>query len=213
MLTEAPTTPTPDDAVLWHGSRLYLTDQRALPDRAVFLPFDRASDVADAIRSMVVRGAPAIGIAAAYAVVLAGRGAYASSGSRWKAAIEADLARLAGSRPTAVNLFWAIERMRRLISRLDAGDPVPALLDEARAIHAEDRAANRRIGALGAELVEGPTDVITHCNAGALATGGYGTALGVVRSAFAAGKLRRVFADETRPWMQGTQAHGLGADG
>lgn len=215
MLTEAPTTPTPDDAVLWHGSRLYLTDQRALPDRAVFLSFDRASDVAEAIRSMVVRGAPAIGIAAAYAVVLAGREAYASSGSRWKPAIEADLERLAEARPTAVNLFWAIERMRRLITRLDAGDPVHALLDEAWAIHAEDRAANRRIGALGAGLIEGPTDIITHCNAGALATGGYGTALGVVRSAFAAGRLRRVFADETRPWMQGTRltAWELMADG
>jgi methylthioribose-1-phosphate isomerase len=95
--------------------------------------------------------------------------------------------------------------MRGLISRLDDRDPFPALLEEALAIHAEDRAANRRLGDLGAELIESRTDIITHCNAGAIATGGYGTALGVIRSAFAAGKVGRVFADETRPWMQGAR--------
>ncbi|MGQ9658596.1 MAG: S-methyl-5-thioribose-1-phosphate isomerase [Thermochromatium sp.] len=205
MKTTLPTTPTPDDAVRWYDGRLYLADQRLLPERAEFLSCDRAAEVATAIRDMVVRGAPAIGVAAAYGVVLAGREAYSNAGAHWRQAIEADLERLAASRPTAVNLFWAIRRMRDLIARLDAGDPTQALLEEAFAIHEEDRAANRRIGDLGAELISEPTEIITHCNAGALATGGYGTALGVVRSAHAAGKIQRVYADETRPWMQGAR--------
>ena len=205
MKTAPHSTPTPDDAALWHDGRLYLADQRILPEKAEFLCYEQAGDVAEAIRAMVVRGAPAIGVAAAYGVALAGRAAYASAGAGWKTAIEPDLERLAASRPTAVNLFWAIRRMRTLIERLDTSDPTQALTDEALAIHEEDRAANRRMGDLGAELIAGPTDIITHCNAGALATGGYGTALGVVRSAFAAGKIRRVYADETRPWMQGAR--------
>jgi methylthioribose-1-phosphate isomerase len=205
MKTTTPSIPTPDDAALWHDGRLYLADQRILPQRAEFLSYDKAGDVADAIRAMVVRGAPAIGVAAAYGVALAGRSAYGVAGIRWKDAIESDLQRLAASRPTAVNLFWAIGRMRFLIERLDQRDPSQALLDEALAIHEEDRVANRRIGDLGAELIEEPTNIITHCNAGAIATGGYGTALGVVRSAFAAGKVLRVYADETRPWMQGAR--------
>ena len=205
METTIPTAPGPDDAALWRAGAVYLADQRVLPERAELLRLATAPEMADAIRSMVVRGAPAIGVAAAYGVALAGRDAYASAGADWKGAIEVDLERLAASRPTAVNLFWAISRMRGLISRLDDRDPFPALLDEALAIHAEDRAANRRLGDLGAELIESRTDIITHCNAGAIATGGYGTALGVIRSAFAAGKVGRVFADETRPWMQGAR--------
>lgn len=205
MKTTLPTIPTPDDAALWHAGRLYLADQRILPERAEFLAYDGAAEVAEAIRAMVVRGAPAIGVTAAYGVALAGRAAHAAAGAGWKAAIEADLERLAASRPTAVNLFWALRRMRARIAELDTSDPSQALLDEALAIHEEDRAANRRLGDLGAELIEGPTDIITHCNAGAMATGGYGTALGVVRSAHAAGKIRRVYADETRPWMQGAR--------
>lgn len=205
MNTTKPTLPTPDDAALWYEDRLYLADQRLLPECAEFLSYQQAPEVAEAIRAMVVRGAPAIGVTAAYGVVLAGRAAHAAVGTDWKTAIEADLERLAASRPTAVNLFWAIRRMRALIERLDTTDPTPALLREALAIHEEDRAANRRLGDLGAELIEGLTDIVTHCNAGAIATGGYGTALGVVRSAFAAGKVRRVYADETRPWMQGAR--------
>ncbi|MBK1644361.1 S-methyl-5-thioribose-1-phosphate isomerase [Thiocapsa imhoffii] len=197
--------PTPDDAARWHQGALYLAEQRLLPERAEYLRLETAGEVAEAIRAMVVRGAPAIGVAAAYGVVLAGRDAYATAGSSWKAAIESDLARLAASRPTAVNLFWAIRRMRDCIADLGTGDPYADLLTAARALHEADRAANRRLGDLGAELIEGPTDLITHCNAGAIATGGYGTALGVIRSAFAAGKVRRVFADETRPWMQGAR--------
>jgi len=205
METNLPATPSPDDAALWHAGRLYLADQRVLPERAEFLALDDARAVAEAIRSMVVRGAPAIGIAAAYGVVLAARDAFQSSGAGWKEVITADLDLLARARPTAVNLSWAIRRMGRLIGCLDTGDPVPPLLAEALAIHADDRVANRHMGELGAELIDRPTDVITHCNAGAIATGGYGTALGVIRSAFAAGKIRRVYADETRPWMQGAR--------
>ena len=196
---------SPDNAAVWHDSRLYLLDQRHLPERAAFLPLDSAAATARAITDMVVRGAPAIGVTAAYGIVLAARAAFASGGAGWRSAIEPDLELLAASRPTAVNLFWAIERMRRLMDGLGDENPEPALLEEALAIHAEDRAANRTMGELGAGLIEGPTDVVTHCNAGALATGGYGTALGVIRSAFAAGRVRRVYADETRPWMQGTR--------
>lgn len=205
METEPRLIATPDHAVVWHQDRLYLLDQRYLPARADFLALEDAAATAEAIRAMVVRGAPAIGIAAAYGVVLAARARYAEQGAGWRTAIEADLAQLAAARPTAVNLFWALERMGRRIAALGDGDPVPALLAEAGAIHDEDRAGNRRMGELGAELIETPTEVITHCNAGALATGGYGTALGVVRAGFAAGRIRHVYADETRPWMQGTR--------
>ena len=212
---QLPDAPGPDHAVVWHGGRLYLADQRLLPERAEFIALDDASAVADAIRTMAVRGAPAIGITAAYGVVLAARDAYAAVGPGWKGALGPALEQLAAARPTAVNLAWAIRRMERLLGCLDEGDPVPPLLAEAKAIHAEDRAANRRMGDLGAALIEGTTDVITHCNAGAIATGGYGTALGVIRSAHAAGKVRMVYADETRPWLQGARltAWELMADG
>jgi methylthioribose-1-phosphate isomerase len=176
-----------------------------LPERAEFLELNTARATARAIADMVVRGAPAIGIAAAYGVVLAARHRFAQQGAAWRSLIGADLADLAASRPTAVNLFWALERMTRRLEGLGEGDPTPALLAEALAIHAEDIAANRRLGELGASLIQGPTNVITHCNAGALATGGHGTALGVIRQAFAAGKITQVFADETRPWLQGTR--------
>jgi len=205
MQTHDPLTVNPDNAVVWHHDRLYLLDQRHLPERAEFLTLDTAGATAGAIEDMVVRGAPAIGIAAAYGVVLAARAACAAQGSDWRAAVAADLARLAAARPTAVNLRWAIERMGRCMDALGGRHPVPALLEEARAIHAEDRAANHTLGDLGAALIAGPTDVITHCNAGALATGGYGTALGVIRSAYAAGAIAHVYADETRPWMQGSR--------
>ena len=196
---------SPDNAAVWYQDRLYLVDQRYLPERGEFLPLGDVAATAQAIKDMVVRGAPAIGVTAAYGVVLAARDAFARGGTEWRALVEPGLALLAASRPTAVNLFWAIERMKRAMEALDGQDPVSALLDEALAIHAEDRAANLAMGELGAALIQGPTGVITHCNAGALATGGYGTALGVIRSAFAAGRIARVYADETRPWMQGTR--------
>lgn len=191
-------------AVEWRDDRLYLLDQRKLPRESEYLELNDADAVADAIRDMVVRGAPAIGIAAAYGVVLAARRRYREAPESWRRDIEADLERLAAARPTAVNLFWALARMRERIAAVD-GDPVGPLHEEAARIHAEDVAANRRMGELGAALIEPGRGVLTHCNTGSLATGGYGTALGVIRSAFAQGRLPRVFADETRPWLQGSR--------
>ena len=194
-----------DAAVVWHNARLYLLDQRALPGREVFIECIDAQTTADAIRAMVVRGAPAIGIAAAYGVALAARERHAQSSKDWRVALERDLQTLADARPTAVNLFWAIERMRDLLATGGEGDPFPMLLAEAQAIHERDRSDNRRMGDFGAGLIEGPTSVITHCNTGGLATGGWGTALGVIRSASAHGKIDMVYADETRPWLQGAR--------
>ncbi|HKJ76362.1 MAG TPA: S-methyl-5-thioribose-1-phosphate isomerase [Gammaproteobacteria bacterium] len=190
-------------AVAWEEGALRLLDQRLLPQQETYLRLETPETVAEAIADMVVRGAPAIGITAAYGVVLAARRAYAAAPGDWREAIRPDLERLAASRPTAVNLFWALERMERAFAAVD-GDPEPALLAEAGAIHAEDVAANHRMGELGAELIDGG-GVLTHCNAGALATGGYGTALGVIRSAHAAGRVDTVYADETRPWLQGAR--------
>lgn len=205
MNTPNPLAIHPDNAVVWHDDRLYLLDQRILPAETVFVALNSAAETARAITDMVVRGAPAIGITAAYGVVLAARDRVRAEPASWRDGVGADIELLAASRPTAVNLFWALERMRRVMAVLDDADPVPALLAEAKTIHLEDVAANRAMGDFGAALIQGPTDIITHCNAGALATGGYGTALGVVRSAFAAGKVRMVYADETRPWLQGSR--------
>ncbi|WP_165854924.1 S-methyl-5-thioribose-1-phosphate isomerase [Marinobacter sp. JSM 1782161] len=192
-------------AILWHGDHLALLDQRLLPDDEIWLTYNDAQGVADAIRDMVVRGAPAIGITAAYGVVLAAQ--RAGRDADWKMAVGDAIDRLAASRPTAVNLFWALERMRtRLQTCASAADAVASLTGEAEAIHAEDVAANRLMGqhALGI-MPDSPFAVLTHCNTGALATGGYGTALGVVRSLWRAGRLTRVYADETRPWLQGSR--------
>ena len=195
-------------AVEWTDAGVQLLDQRILPLRHEYVVLEHAAGVAEAIRDMVVRGAPAIGVTAAYGVVLAARERYARAPASWTEDIEQDIARLAASRPTAVNLFWALERMRAKVRTCAAavnGDPVPALLAEARLIHAEDVAANRLMGDLGASCIRAGGAVITHCNTGSLATGGYGTALGVIRSAYAAGKIERVYADETRPWLQGAR--------
>lgn len=180
-----------------------MLDQRRLPNVVEYETFDSARGVAGAIASMRVRGAPAIGIAAAYGVVLAARQRYRENPDTWQEAIEADLAELAGSRPTAVNLFWALDRMRSEIGAIE-GNPEPTLLQAARFIHEEDIAANRKMGELGASLLVGTGGVLTHCNTGSLATGGYGTALGVVRSAYRQG-VTRIFATETRPWLQGAR--------
>ena len=190
--------------IVWEGDHLELLDQRILPARYEYLTLTDSAAVADAIRDMVVRGAPAIGITAAFGVVLAARHRYAENPDSWKETIREDLDYLAASRPTAVNLFWALDRMGKRIDELD-GDPVASLEVEAIAILEEDIAANRRMGDLGAELMTGSNGILTHCNAGALATGGYGTALGVIRSAFRDGKVERVYADETRPWLQGAR--------
>jgi len=191
-------------AVVWKDNALRLLDQRVLPREEKYLLLNQVHEVAQAIRDMVVRGAPAIGIAAAYGIVLAARARFVQSPQTWQQLVQQDLELLAASRPTAVNLFWAIERMRQRIPQI-AGNPEQALLSEAKVIHEEDVAANQRMGELGAALIESPCGILTHCNTGSLATGGYGTALGVVRAAHAQGKARQVFADETRPWLQGAR--------
>jgi methylthioribose-1-phosphate isomerase len=192
-------------AVEWVGGRLDLIDQRVLPNRLQHLHLDDVRSCAQAIRDMAVRGAPAIGITAAYAVVLAARARYREDAARWRDLIQPDLQHLAAARPTAVNLGWAVERMRGLIARLPENDPEASLLEEARRIHAADIAANRRMGELGAALIEPGSGALTHCNTGALATGGFGTALGVVRAGYANGRITQVYADETRPWLQGAR--------
>jgi methylthioribose-1-phosphate isomerase len=192
-------------AVEWVDDGIRLIDQRVLPARLEHLHIKNIVDAGRAIHDMVVRGAPAIGITAAYAVVLAARNRYKENPNGWQKAIQADLDLLAEARPTAVNLRWAVEHMRGLINAGIPGNPVMRLLSEAQRIHAEDIAANRRMGELGAALIEQGSGVLTHCNTGALATGGYGTALGVVRAGYAAGKIKSVYADETRPWLQGAR--------
>lgn len=191
-------------AVKWNAGKLTLLDQRKLPGDIIYLDYDSASEVADAIKEMIVRGAPAIGIAAAYAVVLAARSAYQTSSDNWRNTINAELEVLSASRPTAVNLNWAIAEMRKAFEAIE-GDPEPALLELAIRIHDEDIAANHEMGRLGAELINPDSQIVTHCNAGALATGGYGTALGVIRTAHRNGLVKKVYSSETRPWMQGAR--------
>jgi methylthioribose-1-phosphate isomerase len=191
-------------AVQWQDGKLCLLDQRRLPFEESWLYPADATEVAAAIRDMVVRGAPAIGITAAYGMVLAARQRYLQSPDGWRDRLAQDIRTLAAARPTAVNLAWALRRMERHAAALD-GDPADDLLNEARRIHAEDLAANRRMGEHGAALIASGDSVLTHCNTGSLATGGYGTALGVIRSAWGAGRLKRVFAGETRPWLQGAR--------
>lgn len=210
----APSDPTGIHAVAWRDGRLDLLDQRRLPVDSRRVVCEDVDAVIHCIRDMVVRGAPAIGIAAAYGAVLAARMRIAADGADWQAGYRSDLARLAKARPTAVNLAWAVERM--LAAGASAGaDPVEALLAEACRIHAEDIAMNEEMARLGADLIRAPGSIITHCNAGALATGGLGTALGVIREAWQRGLVTRVWVDETRPWLQGARltAWELGRDG
>ncbi|MGR8918072.1 MAG: S-methyl-5-thioribose-1-phosphate isomerase [Gammaproteobacteria bacterium] len=189
--------------IRWTDDALELLDQRRLPAVVTYLRLDSAAAVVDAIRDMVVRGAPAIGITAAYGVVLAARQRWAENADRWREAVRADIEQLRAARPTAVNLMWALDAMAAALP--GGGDPVPRLLGLARQLHREDYAANRRLGDFGAAAIEPGSSVLTHCNAGALATTGYGTALGVIRSAAAAGRLGEVYATETRPWLQGAR--------
>lgn len=190
--------------IIWKDACLHLLDQRFLPAGESWLPLTTVQQVADAIRDMVVRGAPAIGITAAYGIVLAARHRYNEDASNWKTLIDEDLQILASSRPTAVNLFWAIEQMRSMFSLLE-GNPVDALLAEAQRIHNADIADNHRMGELGAAYIRPGSGVLTHCNTGSLATGGFGTALGVIRQAWSEQRVTEVYADETRPWLQGAR--------
>jgi methylthioribose-1-phosphate isomerase len=180
-------------AVQWMDGHLRLLDQRRLPAEEVWLECRDAGQVIQAIRDLAVRGAPAIGIAAAWGVALAALN---------QVDLEPVLAGLRAARPTAVNLMWAIDRMKR---RVAAGADAAALAREAQAIQDEDLAANRHMGELGASLILPGSGVLTHCNTGSLATAGYGTALGVIRAGVAANRIVRVYAGETRPWQQGAR--------
>jgi methylthioribose-1-phosphate isomerase len=193
--------------VTWEDGVVVMIDQRRLPVEEVFLRCRDHHEVAAAIKDMAIRGAPAIGVAAAFGLALGAR-VTRSEGAALRAEWTDMCATLAATRPTAVNLFWAIARMRARFDSVapQGGDLLrAALLDEALAIQREDLASCRRMGDLGAELLPAEARVLTHCNAGALATAGYGTALGVVRSAARLGKVKAVFADETRPWLQGAR--------
>jgi methylthioribose-1-phosphate isomerase len=193
--------------VAWEDGAVVMIDQRRLPHEEVYLRCREPREVAAAIRDMAIRGAPAIGVAAALGLALGARNS-SNEGAALRVEWDDLCAALASTRPTAVNLFWAIERMRRRFETLAAagGEPLRiGLLDEALAVQAEDVEACRRMGDLGAELLPPRARVLTHCNAGALATAGYGTALGVIRSAATKGRLEQVFADETRPYLQGAR--------
>ena len=196
------------ETLRWREGRLELIDQRVLPARVEFVACATADETARAIHDMVVRGAPAIGCAAAYGVALETARLKDAAPGEFAAGLDRAFDALAATRPTAVNLFWALERMRGVVNA--AGPARPAdlaarLLDEAHRISAEDVAANRAMGGYGAALLADGMRVLTHCNAGALATAGHGTALGVIRSAVAAGKRIAVIADETRPFLQGAR--------
>ncbi len=190
--------------IRWHGDHLELLDQRKLPFDVQFVRCDDSQAVSQAIRDLVVRGAPAIGIAAAYGVVLAANGVEAADGAIAMRVMEPAIDELNASRPTAVNLMWAIARMRRIGASAGA-DWRERLEREAQAIEAEDLAANRHMGRLGAELVAPGSGVLTHCNTGSLATAGFGTALGVIRAGVAMERIGHVYASETRPWLQGAR--------
>ncbi len=195
----------------WKRGVLYLIDQHRLPAEETWLACESADDVARAIRDMHVRGAPAIGCTAAYGVAIAARelAVRQVTPAEFRAELEQVIESLAATRPTAVNLFWALAQMRDAsviaLEQSGVAGAATALEQRAEAIHREDIAMCRRIGALGAELVPAGATVLTHCNAGALATGGYGTALGVIRAAQEAGKGIKVLADETRPYLQGSR--------
>jgi methylthioribose-1-phosphate isomerase len=191
-------------AVEWKDNHLVLLDQRKLPHNEQYVQLYGAEDTAEAIRNMVVRGAPAIGIAAAYAMVMAARKSYKQYPGDWRVRLDAEKDLLMNSRPTAVNLMWALQRMSSALDSIES-DPEGPLLELAQRIHQEDIEANYLMGELGSALIPRSHGVLTHCNTGSLATGGYGTALGVIRSAYSNGKIEHVYADETRPWWQGSR--------
>jgi methylthioribose-1-phosphate isomerase len=193
------------ETIQWTPAGVVMIDQTKLPRETVFVTCRNYNEVAEAIRSMIIRGAPAIGVAAAMGVAI---GVQQASEANLDQEFVVICDTLAGTRPTAVNLFWAIDRMKRLYTNL-RGKPIAAicaaLIEEAQVVYREDIAICKKIGANGAALVPDGKTVLTHCNAGALATAGYGTALGVIRAAVEAGKNIDVFADETRPFLQGAR--------
>jgi len=191
----------------WHDGSVRIIDQRELPGKTVFIDCQTYQQVAEGIRTLAVRGAPAIGVAGAMALVLAARGAVTDEREALMAVLKKAHAELAATRPTAVNLKWGLDRMLNLALGMkgDAGEMREALLSESLRIAQEDEELCRRIGNHGAALVPDGASILTHCNAGSLATAGYGTALGVIRSAHSAGKRIHVFVDETRPLLQGAR--------
>ncbi len=190
----------------WKDGRVVMIDQRRLPLEEIYLDLDDEDKVAEAIETMVIRGAPAIGVAAAYGFALGVR--RLKPGDDVAAGVDRIQARLWRTRPTARNLFWGLERMRRVFDA-NRGSSLPTLqerlLEEAKEIEREDEEICRLIGAYGAALVPDGATILTHCNAGGLATAGYGTAVGVIRAAWEAGKKINVLADETRPFLQGAR--------
>ena len=192
----------------WTDAGVVMLDQRLLPTQEIYRTYTNHSEVAEAIRSMVVRGAPAIGVAAAMGIALGVNTSNTGGLTELDALFELICSDIASTRPTAVNLFWAVERMKVVYSSTrPQGIPAirSALIHESIAMHAEDIEANRAMGRFGQELIPDNARVLTHCNAGALATAGYGTALGVIRAAVEAGKQIQVYADETRPFLQGAR--------
>jgi methylthioribose-1-phosphate isomerase len=202
--------------VTWKGNSVRMIDQTLLPGRFVYRTYHRCPEVAEAIRTMVVRGAPAIGVAAAMGVALAASTSTASSKEELLRDLDAAATVLRATRPTAINLFWGIDRaLAAARNATSASDARAAVLSEVKRMEEEDIAANRRLGKIGADLIEDGDTVMTQCNAGALATVGYGTALGVVRAAREQGKMVKVLVPETRPQLQGSRltAFELSRDG
>jgi methylthioribose-1-phosphate isomerase len=192
------------------GDVVVMIDQRKLPAQEVYVRCKTAPEVARAIKTMVIRGAPAIGVAAAWGIAIGMRRSTATGTQKFAAEFQKICDLMAATRPTAVNLFWAIDRMKRCFgAAVQAGQSVDQIKDrldrEAQMIHDEDVASCRAMGAFGADIVPAEARILTHCNAGALATAGYGTALGVIRGAIEQGKRVAVFADETRPFLQGAR--------
>jgi len=194
----------------WQGDVIVMVDQRKLPAQEIYIRCRNAQEVARAIRTMVIRGAPAIGVSAAMGIALGMRRSTAKGTKQFAVEFQKICDMMASTRPTAVNLFWAIDRMKRTFAEAaQAGASTEEIADrlglEARKIHDEDVASCRTMGAFGADVVPDGARVLTHCNAGALATAGYGSALGVIRAAVERGKKIAVFADETRPFLQGAR--------
>ena len=192
----------------WKNNNVVMIDQRLLPNEEVYRTYTDFLEVAEAIKEMVVRGAPAIGVAAAMGIALGASDIKAKERKGFVKAFEHICKIMASTRPTAVNLFWAIGRMKRIVKenpRLSANELKQRLVQEAKTIHKEDIEINRQMGRFGSKLIKNKSTILTHCNAGALATADYGTALGVIRAAVEEGKKIKVFADETRPFLQGSR--------
>ncbi len=194
------------DHIYWDEGSLYLLDQRKLPFKQEYVRCTAVADVEKAIRNMIVRGAPLIGVVAAYGVAIGMREITMRKGRFSPSDMDRVCKRLLATRPTAVNLSWALTRMRKVYD-LHKNDPdlLDSITREAIAVHTEDVENNRTLSRYGAELIDDGDTILTHCNAGALATGGYGTALGVIRAAHESGKRIKVFSTETRPYFQGAR--------